>query len=198
MLSAMVMNWWRKIPFPKYFSENGEFSPKKIQWAAATAAAARLLLDEEGRSDGWIHGCNIEFKMSNLVSKATFSKATDAKEKLFCLLLSAQCSRSVGERGGGKCTSEDDRERRWRWMSGSRSSGGSSSSHGAVELWRLDTMRASKEKTVVGGAWGGGGAAVAPRPQENRCVLRGIITLILVIFCCCCCLWLCHKKKTKK
>jgi len=65
-------------------------------------------------------------------------------------------------------------------MSGSRSS--SSSSHGAVELWRLDTMRASKEKTVVGGAWGrGGGAAVAPRPQENRCVLRGIITLIIVI-----------------
>jgi hypothetical protein len=43
-------------------------------------------------------------------------------------------------------------------------------------------MRASKEKTVVGGAWGGGGAAAAaPRPQENRCVLRGIITLIIVI-----------------
>ncbi|CAM6056598.1 unnamed protein product [Sphagnum tenellum] len=56
-------------------------------------------------------------------------------------------------------------------MSGSRSSGSSSSSsHGAVELWRLDTMRASKEKTVVGGAWGrgGGAAAAAPRPQENR------------------------------
>jgi hypothetical protein len=31
MLSAIVMNWWQKIPFPKYFSENGEFSPKNIQ-----------------------------------------------------------------------------------------------------------------------------------------------------------------------
>ncbi len=195
MLLAIVMNWWRKIPFPKYFSENGEFSPKKIQWAAATAAAARLLLDEEGRSDGWIHGCNIEFKMSNLVSKATFSKATDAKRNSsvsFCLRSAAVPS----ERGEGKCTSEDDGERRWRWMSGSSSS---SSNHGAVELWWLDTMRASKEKTVVGGAWGrGGAAAAAPRPQENRCVFRGIITLIIVIFCCCCCLWLCHKKKTKK
>jgi hypothetical protein len=30
MLSAIVMNWWRKIPFSKYFSENGEFSPKNI------------------------------------------------------------------------------------------------------------------------------------------------------------------------
>lgn len=113
--------------------------------------------------------------MSNLVSKATFSKATEAKRNSsvsFCLRSAAVPS----ERGGGKCTSEDDGERRWRWMSGS-----SSSSHGAVELWRLDTMRASKEKTVVGGAWGGGGAAAAPRPQENRCVLRGIITLIIVI-----------------